>query len=142
MNLIEQHMQNVSRELAQLEDRLARLKAEQAETRKLLGNLQRYRKSLIKQYPSNQAVLPLDEPDEGDTDDAEVDANTREPLVPDEWGPDYEVPEEPTEAEAGAMAREWKPSPDSRDIAQAKAEFEAKPRRHKTKATAEEVADG
>jgi hypothetical protein len=155
MNLIEQHMETVGRELAQLEEQLARLKAEQDETRKLLGNIRRYRKSLVKQYPSSQATLPLGEPpddeeEEEATDEApesESPAET-EPLVPDEWHPDYEVPEENAAIDDSSMspeeeaqyaqdlaiaeeaAKPWKPA-DAR-------EPEKPIRRRKAKAAAEE----
>jgi chromosome segregation ATPase len=153
MNLIEQHMENVSRELAQLEEQLARLKAEQDETRKLLNNIRRYRKSLVKQYPSSQATLPLAPPDDEEEEatdeapEAESPAET-EPLVPGEWSPGYEVPEEdaaiddspmsPSEEEQYAQdlavaeeaAKPWKPADT--------VEPEKPIRRRKSKAAAEE----
>jgi hypothetical protein len=117
MNLIEQHMENVARELVQLELRMAWLKKEQDETRKLLNNIRRYRKSLNKQYPSSQATLPLAPPDDEEEEEATDEANDAdamhaahpvvggEPLVPDEWHPDYEVPEEPDESERAYRSR-------------------------------------
>jgi hypothetical protein len=155
MNLIEQHMENVAREEAHLEERQVQLKAEQDETRKLLNNIRRYRKSLVKQYPSSQATLPLapsdDEEEEEATDEApepESPAET-EPLVPDEWHPDYEVPET-TEEPVDTMAKEWEPAsltPEQNSAASEKGlspleyieSVSEKPiRRRKAKATAEE----
>jgi chromosome segregation ATPase len=145
MNLIEQHMENVARELAQLEDRMAQLKSEQDETRKLLANIRRYRKSLVKQYPSSQATLPLAPPDDeeeeedpSDPSPEEQEAAGNEPLIPGEWNPDYEVPEEPSsnsltpEQNSAACEKGLSPSEYLESIGN-------KPiRRRKAKATAEE----
>jgi hypothetical protein len=165
MNLIEQHMENVARETAQYEERLAQLKAEQDELRKLLTNIRRYRKSLNKQYPSSQSTLPLAPPDDDEEEDEEeatdepldveklLEEADSDPLVPGEWSPGYETP-----TEADALAEERKAAYEAHeadvatDIATADAmakdwepttaEPEKPIRRRKAKAAAEEVADG
>jgi chromosome segregation ATPase len=155
VNLIQQHMENVSRELAQLEEQLARLKAEQDETRKLLNNIRRYRKSLNKQYPSSQATLPLapspDDDEEEATDEADdADAmHAAYPVVgsiehhrhtsidgdldrPEEYDSDHESLDEE------ALAKNYEVPPEE----PAPAEPKKPVRRRKAKATAEEVIDG
>ncbi len=119
MNLIEQHMENVSRELAELENRLAQLKAEQDETRKLVGNIKRYRKSLCKQYPSGQAVLPLADPDE-------------EPeALPDMLAEDWE----PTDTDAPPPS-DYEPTVEEYQASREPAPVKAAPLSHRRKAKA------
>ncbi len=77
MNLIEQLQTDVARHQRQLEERLAELKAETLETRKVLASVTRYHEKLLKQHPNGEAVLPLADPDEDD----EWEANKADELT-------------------------------------------------------------
>jgi hypothetical protein len=152
VNLIEQLQTDVARHQRQLEERLAELKVEMVETRKVLTSVAKYRARLDKQHPNDEAALPLAPPDdeeeeatdEVDDADAEVDPNTglpetKESIVPGEWSPGYEVPKESDEAntltpeqisaasEKGLSPSEYSEGNGSKPI-----------RRRKAKATAEE----
>jgi hypothetical protein len=146
VNLIEQLQTDVARHQRQLEERLAELKAEMVETRKVLTSVAKYRAKLGKQHPNGEAALPLVPPDDeeeeatDEVDDADAMhaahpvVGALEPLVPEEWSPGYETPSPLSEDEMGpeefdqAMAKEREPAPVEPE----------KPRRRKAKAAAEE----
>jgi hypothetical protein len=116
VNLIEQLQTDVARHQRQLEERLAELKAEMVETRKVLTSVAKYRARLGKQHPNGEAALPLVPPDdeeeeatdEADDIEAEVDPNTGLPI-PGEQSPGYETPPEvPAESEKPIRRRKAK----------------------------------
>ena len=140
MNLIAQLQADVARHQSQLEARLAELKAEIVETRKVLASVIKYREKLARQHPNGETVLPLTDPEE-EPDIEPFDADktfgpTEEPLVPDEWHPGYEVPPEAEEEpEADALATAWEPTVEEYQAQRAKPVEPAKPGRRKAKET-------
>jgi hypothetical protein len=150
MNIIQQLIADVRKHERFLEERDVQLKDELRQNRKTLKEVVRHRERLERDHPNGEAALPLAPPDDEEEEEATDEAPESESpaeaesLVPGEWSPGYEIPEEPAEAlyqspeepfnpepeaTADAMAKDWAPAP---------AESEKPIRRRKLKAAAEE----
>jgi hypothetical protein len=158
MNIIQQLIADVRKHERFLEERDVQLKDELRQNRKTLKEVARHRERLERDHPNGEAALPLAPPDDEEEEEATDEAPEpespaeAEPLVPGEWSPGYEVPEEdaaiddspmsPSEEEQYAQdlavaeeaAKPWKPADT--------VESEKPIRRRKAKAAVEEVAGG